>query len=153
MVLSCHGRNRINKCRHNCNVKPVQIALPSLARKILYGYDYNMLTRNLPLTYRRRPFRPRPAGPFAPLRASPITTVVEHWRLVGTPEGPYVLDGFTGDRPVASVCIAIDHRGTIARLAEGWVVLGCRYDANAGLPDETEVIRRAAAWIGRGKTS
>jgi hypothetical protein len=53
----------------------------------------------------------------------------------------------------ASVCIAIDERGTVARLAEGWVVLGCRYDANTALPDETEVIRRAAAWIRAGKAS
>ena len=64
-----------------------------------------------------------------------------------TPDGPYVLDGMTGGRRVASVCIAIDERGTLARLAEGWVVLGCRYDVDAALPDETDVLRRAAAWI------
>jgi len=79
--------------------------------------------------------------------------LVEHWRLVGTPEGPYVLDGIALGETIASVCIAIDERATVARLAEGWVVLGCRYDVNAELPNEVEVIRRAAAWIRAGKTS
>jgi hypothetical protein len=103
--------------------------------------------------YRPRPPRPRPAGPFAPLRASSRYTLVEHWRLIGTPEGPYVLDGIALGQAIASVCIAIDERATVARLAEGWVVLGCRYDANAELPNEVEVIRRAAAWIRAGKVS
>ena len=95
----------------------------------------------------RRPDRPPPRGPFQPLRACAGLTVVEHWRLTETPDGPYVLDGVSGERAIASVVIAIDERATVARLAEGWVVLGCRYDANTDLPDETEVIRRAAAWI------
>lgn len=103
--------------------------------------------------YWRRPDRPLPTGPFAPLRASAGTTMVEHWRLVATPDGPYVLDGVAMGRTIASVVIAIDERGTVARLADGWVVLGCRYDANTELPEETEVIRRAAAWIRAGKVS
>ena len=110
-----------------------------------------MPSRRRSLPYPRRPDRPRPAGPFAPLRASKAYPLVEHWRLIGTPEGPYVLDGIVLGETIASVCIAIDERATVARLAEGWVVLGCRYDANAALPDETEVIRRAAAWIRAGK--
>ena len=96
----------------------------------------------------RRPDRRPPKGPFAPLGAAPGYALVQHWRIVPT-EGPYVLDGLVGKHKIASVLIAIDERATIARLAEGWVVLGCRYDANAELPDEAEVTRRAAAWIGK----
>jgi hypothetical protein len=98
--------------------------------------------------------RPLPSGPFAPFGASRASyTLVQHWRLVPTPDGPYVLDGIAGERRIASVCVAIDERATLARLAEGWVVLGCRYDANAELPDESEVLRRAAEWIKASKES
>src|SRR5947199_6044988 len=100
-----------------------------------------------------RPDRPLPAAPFAPLRAPPGITMIEHWRVTETPDGPYVLDGVALGRGIASVLIAINDRGTIARLAEGWFVLGCRYDANAEMPDETEVIRRAAAWIRANRPS
>jgi len=100
-------------------------------------------------SHARRPDRSLPRGPFAPYGPSRASyRLVQHWRLVPTPDGPYVLDGIAGGRRVASVCIAIDERATLARLADGWVVLGCRYDADAELPDEAEVLRRAAAWIG-----
>jgi hypothetical protein len=117
--------------------------LPFLAsaRGRLYGYGYNMRELNP-----RRPDRRLPKGPFAPLGAAPGYALVQHWRIVPT-EGPYVLDGLIGKRRIASVLIAIDERATVARLAEGWVVLGARYDADAELPDETDIIRRAAAWI------
>ena len=102
--------------------------------------------------YVRRRDRPLPRGPFAPFGPSRTGyALVQHWRLVPTPDGPYVLDGIAGERRIASVCVAIDERATLARLAEGWVVLGCRYDATAELPDESEVLRRAAAWLGAGK--
>ena len=91
---------------------------------------------------------------MAPLRAPPGITLVEHWRVTETPDGPYVLDGVVAGRgTIASVVIAINEQATVARLAEGWVVLGCHYDANVELPDETEVIRRAAAWIGANRPS
>lgn len=102
-------------------------------------------------SYSRRRDRPLPRGPFAPFGPSRTGyALVQHWRLVPTADGPYVLDGIAGECRIASVCVAIDERATLARLAEGWVVLGCRYDANAELPDESEVLRRAAKWIKAG---
>src|SRR5437763_16976615 len=103
--------------------------------------------------YRPRIDRPLPPGPFSPLPAPAGIAIIEHWRVTETPDGPYVLDGVALGRTIASVVIAINDRGTIARLAEGWFVLGCPYDANAELPDETEVIRRAAAWIRANRPS
>ena len=38
-----------------------------------------------------------------------------------------MLDGIALGETIASMCIAIDERATVARFAEGWVVLGCRY--------------------------
>lgn len=125
--------------------------MPFLAPKhnALYGYGYNMRRA---VSHTRRRDRPLPRGPFAPFGPSRANyALIQHWRLVPLPDGPYVLDGIAGERRIASVCVAIDDRATLARIAEGWVVLGARYDANAELPDEADVIRRAAAWIGKEK--
>jgi hypothetical protein len=135
-------------------IKPDKSALPTTAASslqrlpflapvfgALYGYGYNMRERRP-----RRPVRRRPKGPFASLGAAPGYALVQHWRIVPT-DGPYVLDGLLGKRRIAAVLIAIDERATIARLAEGWVVLGARHDADAELPDETDILRRAAVWI------
>ena len=102
-----------------------------------------------------QPHLPRPpAPPGRSVRAAARLRPLHHGRALAPDRNAGKarrVDGIALGETIASVCIPIDERATVARLARGLGVLGCRYDANAALPDETEVIRRAAAWIRAGK--
>lgn len=73
---------------------------------------------------------------------------LEHWRVVPTPDGPYLLEGVLAGRGITSVVIAVYARA-IARIAERWVVLGRPLGGHLPEFDESDVIRRAAHWIVR----
>jgi hypothetical protein len=82
----------------------------------------------------------------APLEFPGEVATLEYWRLVPTPNGPYLLEGVLAGRGITSVVIAIYARA-IARIAERWVVLGRPLDGHLPEFDESDVIRRAAQWI------
>ena len=93
------------------------------------------------------------AEPLAPDACTPLefagnVASLEHWRLVPTPDGPYLLHGVLANRAITSVVIAVYAR-TLARVAERWVVLGEPLDGRWPAFDESDVIRRAAHWIVR----
>jgi hypothetical protein len=71
---------------------------------------------------------------------------LEHWRVVPTENGPYLLEGVLAGRAITSVVFAVYAR-TLARVAERWVVLGRPLDGQWPEFDESDVIRRAAHWI------
>lgn len=89
--------------------------------------------------------------PLAPDACAPLefpgdVAPLEHWRLVRTPDGPYLLHGVLANRAITSVAIAV-YSSAIARIAERWVVLGRPLDGRWIAFDEADVIRRAAHWI------
>ena len=71
---------------------------------------------------------------------------LEHWRVVPTDGGPYLLEGVIADRAITSVVFAV-YGHALARIAERWVVLGRPLDGQWPSFDESDVIRRAAHWI------
>jgi hypothetical protein len=99
-------------------------------------------------TIARRLREPASPNDCAPLDFSGSVGMLEHWCLVPTPDGPYLIEGVLKGREVTAVVIAIYSR-TIARLAQRWVVLGRPLDDRWPEFDEADLIRRAAHWIVR----
>jgi hypothetical protein len=89
-----------------------------------------------------------PASPddCAPLEFPGRVATLEHWRLVPTTDGPYLLEGVLAGRAITSVVIAVYAR-TLARIAERWIVLGRPLNGHLPEFDDADVIRRAAHWI------
>lgn len=71
---------------------------------------------------------------------------LEHWRVVPTENGPYLLEGVLAGRAITSVVFAVYER-TLARIAERWVVLGRPLNNHWSAFDDADVIRRAAHWM------
>ena len=84
----------------------------------------------------------------APLNCGADVAPLEHWRVVPTENGPYLLEGVIADRAITSVVFAVFGRA-LARIAERWVVLGYPLGGHWPEIDESDVIRRAAHWIVR----
>ena len=82
----------------------------------------------------------------APLNYGGDVAPLEHWRVVPTDDGPYLLEGVIADRAITSVVFAV-YGHALARIAERWVVLGRPLDGQWPSFDESDVIRRAAHWI------
>ena len=65
----------------------------------------------------------------APLEYPGDVAALEHWRVVPTESGPYLLEGVIADRAITSVVFAVYGRA-LARIAERWVVLGRPLDGH-----------------------
>jgi|GEM_PF-5903018 len=87
-----------------------------------------------------------------PLSADPAALpILDHWRIVESGAGLYLIEGTLGGAPVRETALALTLScGGVAALRGRWVALGLPGNGLA-IVDEDAVLNRAAAWIRAGR--